>query len=79
MKSIIATTIIAASMFAGSAFAAPLQGFKGSSVDVNVSIHNGIATLSGHVESQLDRYQAEQAAAMLEGVAEVRNLITFAS
>ena len=77
MKKLIATAVLASAFVAGTAFAAPLDGFAGSSVNVNVAVDNGIATLTGHVESNLDRSMAAQGAAKLEGVEEVRNLITL--
>ena len=77
MKKLIATTLLASAFVAGSALAAPLNGFAGSSPDVNVVVNNGIATLTGHVESNLDRSMAAKAAANLDGVTEVRNLITL--
>ena len=77
MKNAIATTILASVFVAGSVLAAPLKDFEGSSADVNVVINSGIATLTGHVESNLDRTMAAKSAAELEGVEEVRNLITL--
>ena len=74
-KSMIATVVIAAAMFAGQAAAFAPLGV--SSADLNVTVTNGIATLFGHVDSNLDRVLAENAAAALDGVTEVRNLITF--
>ena len=78
MKTLITTALLATALVAGSAFAAPLADFAGSSVDVNIAINNGIATLTGHVESALDRFSAGNMAAGIDGVEEVRNLITFA-
>lgn len=78
MKKLIVTAILATAVVAGSAYAAPLADFAGSSVDVNIAINNGVATLTGHVESALDRFNAGNMAAALAGVDEVRNLITFA-
>ena len=54
MKKIITTALLTTAIVAGSAYAAPLADFAGSSVDVNIAINNGIATLTGHVESALD-------------------------
>lgn len=78
MKTLITTALFATVILAGSAYSAPLTEFAGSSVDVNVAINNGIATLTGHVESALDRFSAGNIAAGMAGVEEVRNLITFA-
>ena len=77
MKKIITTALLATAIVAGSAYAAPLADFAGSSVDVNIAINNGIATLTGHVESALDRFSAGNMAARIDGIEEVRNLITF--
>ena len=77
MKKLITSSLATTAFVAGSALAAPLDGFTGSSVDVNITVANGIATLHGHVESNLDRVMAEIAAERIADVEEVRNLITF--
>ena len=73
-------TLIAASVLAtvaiGSASAMTIdQGT--SSTDVNVKVENGVATLFGHVDNNFEKYQAAQAASMIDGVESVRNLLTF--
>ena len=71
-------TLIAASILvAGSASAITVDQVT-SSANVNVKVENGVATLWGTVDSHFDRTQAGYAAAQIDGVDEVRNLL-FAS
>ncbi len=78
-KSIIATALIAGSLVAGSASAMTPVNIDGlsSSTNVNVSVKDGVATLFGSVDSQFERIQVANAAKKLEGVNQVRNLLTF--
>ena len=79
IKSIAATIVIVGTLAAGSASAmipASIDRLT-SSVNVNVTVKNGVATLFGNVDSQFERLQIARAAAQLEGVDRVRNLLTF--
>jgi len=71
--------LLAASvLMAGAATAAPFHQIS-SSANVNIKIENGVATLWGNVDSSFDRAQAGRAAAKLEGVKKVRNLLSFSN
>lgn len=78
-KSILATVVIAGALVAGSASAMTPKTLTGvsSSTNVNVTVKDGIATLFGTVDSSFERVQAANAAAKLDGVERVRNLLTF--
>jgi ABC-type glycerol-3-phosphate transport system substrate-binding protein len=67
----IATALVLAALTAGSASAASLDG------QGNVSYHQtgSTITITGWVEDSSDRYKVEQAAAEIEGVDRVINLI----
>ena len=78
MKSI--KTIAAALIVATAAFASVAQasvGWTTSSATIRVSVQDGVATLYGHVDNNFERKLAEREAAQIEGVDEVRNLITY--
>lgn len=45
--------------------------------NIGVSCTNGVVTLRGTVQSSLERQLAEKIAAKVDGVTEVRNLLTF--
>ena len=76
-------TLVAASILSlaavGVASAAVGLSQTTSSANINVTVKDGVATLTGNVESNFDRIRAAQAAAKIEGVKEVRNLIFFSS
>ena len=78
IKSLAAATVL--SVFAiGSASAITLDQVT-SSTNLNITIDsNGVATLFGNVDSSFEKYQAAQAAAKIEGVESVRNLLTFSN
>ena len=77
MKKLVSVVFLTTAMLAGiaTASAAKLEGFTGSSATVRVTINGDIATVTGWVEDYLDLFQAGNAAAKLDGVNEVRNLI----
>lgn len=52
---------------------------QASGSNVCVSLDEGVATLSGYVESATERVAAEQAAMNTEGVTKVINLITVSN
>jgi hypothetical protein len=41
--------------------------------DIAITVHNGVVTLAGFVKSYLDKYEAEQAAKRVAGVAALAN------
>jgi len=61
----------------GSAHALTVDAPGVSSPTLNLIIDNGVATLSGSVESSLERVLAENHVARLEGVEQVINLISY--
>lgn len=79
-KSILASVVIASAMFAGNAAAAApsLDSFT-SSTNVNISVQDGVATLFGSVDNGFEKRLVEVAAAKMEGVDSVRNLVTFSN
>ena len=79
-KSILASVVIASAMFAGTAAAATpsLDRFT-SSTNVNISVKDGVATLFGSVDNGFEKRLVANAAAKIEGVDSVRNLITFSN
>lgn len=79
-KSIIASIVIAGAMFAGTASAAaPGLNKLTSSTNVNLTVKDGVATLFGSVDSGLERKLIASAAAKLDGVDSVRNLVTLSN
>lgn len=52
---------------------------QSSGSNVCVTMDDGVATLSGYVESALDKQAAEQAAKKMEGVTEVISRITVSN
>lgn len=77
IKSLIAASILA-TVAAGSASALTVDQAT-SSANVNLKVENGVATLWGSVDGNLDRAQAAYAASMIGGVEEVRNLLTYSN
>lgn len=75
LKTLIAAAALA-TLTIGSASAITLDTVT-SSVNVNVTVQNGVATLYGSVDSNFERIQAGNAAAKLDGVEQVRNLLTY--
>ena len=76
-KSTIAAAFFTTMMFAGTASAFTVSG--ASSADLNVVINDGVATVFGHVDSLFEQKMAGNAAAEIEGVEEVRNLVTYSN
>ena len=77
IKSLIVATVLATAAI-GSASALTLDQAT-SSTNVQVTVNNGVATLFGNVDNNYERYQAAQAAAKIDGVDEVRNLLTYSN
>lgn len=50
-----------------------------SSVNVNLTVKDGVATLYGNVDSQFESVQAGKEAAKIEGVHKVRNLLFYSN
>ncbi len=78
VKTMIASVIVAAALVSGPASAARLKT-SSSSVDLNVFIKDGVATIYGHVESSFEKNEAGRVAMKLEGVTKVRNLLTYSN
>ncbi len=78
VKNIIASVIVVGAFMGGVASANTLDTYH-SSTNVNISVNNGVATLFGSVDSQFERHQAAVEAGKLDGVEEVRNLLTFSN
>ena len=77
IKTLFAATVL--SVFAiGSASALTLEGIS-SPEKVNITVQNGVATLFGNVDSNFEKHLAAKAAAELEGVDRVRNLLIFSN
>ena len=77
IKTLVAATVLSAFAI-GSASAITIDDVS-SSTNVNVTVKNGVATLFGNVDSNFEKQQAAQAAAKIEGVDSVRNLLTFSN
>ena len=79
-KSIVASLVIAGAMFAGTAVAATSDlSDLTSSTNVNVTVKDGVATLFGSVDNGFEKRLVADAAAKIEGVDSVRNLVTFSN
>ncbi len=78
IKSLVAAAILSTAAV-GVASAAITVDQITSSADVRVVVKDGVATLTGNVESNFDRVRVGKAAAKIDGVTEVRNLIFFSS
>lgn len=78
IKSLVAAAVLSIAAV-GVASAAITVDQLTSSADVRVVVKDGVATVTGNVESNFDRVRVGQAAAKIEGVNEVRNLIFFSS
>ena len=77
IKSLVAATFLATVAF-GSAHAITIDDAT-SSANVNITVVNGVATLFGNVDSQFESIQAANAAAKIDGVESVRNLLVFSN
>ncbi len=77
IKTLAAATVLATVAF-GSTNAITLDNVS-SSTNLNVTVNNGVATLFGNVDSQFESVQAERAAAKIDGVESVRNLLNFSN
>lgn len=77
-KSVIASLVIAGAIFSGTAAAAaPDLSDLTSSTNVNVTVKDGVATLFGTVDSAQEKHLIASAAAKIDGVDSVRNLVVF--
>lgn len=78
MKTLTKMTTAAALAFAltGVANAANFSSVPGVSGGVNLILNNGVATLTGDVDSGIERHLAAQYAAKIDGVDRVINLLT---
>ncbi len=77
LKTLIAAAALA-TLTIGSASALTLDTIA-SPAKVRVTVNNGVATLYGNVENNFERLQAAKAAAKIEGVERVRNLLIFSN
>ena len=75
---ILAAAVLLSTFAMGSANAMYL-GDVTSSANVRYCVVNGVATLSGNVESAFDRELVERQARKIDGVHRIINLITFSS
>ena len=73
-KSILASIVIATAMFAGSASAITVDQVT-SSANVRINVENGVATIFGTVDDHSEKVLLSQAAAKIDGVDSVRNLV----
>ena len=77
IKTLVASTLL--SLFVMGSANAMYIGDVTSSTNVRFCVANGVATLSGNVESAFDRELVERQARKVAGVKRVINLITFSS
>ncbi len=83
-KSLFSAAVIAGSLLAGQAsanisasdFSKALRTVTGPA-KVSVTVKDGVATLFGHVDSQFERLQAASAVEKIDGIDQVRNLLTY--
>jgi len=78
IKALAAVTALAGTPIASNAEQISLAEFS-SMTNCSIKLEYGVATLYGHVPSQFESVQAENAAQDLEGVVEVRNYVTYSS